>query len=350
MKKQDDEVHRKRFIFIISTIMIILSGLRHDYVGNDTIPYLYQFDESLRVDVRGISDMISAYINPNNESGKDPAMWILNKLIGEITTNHTIFLLVVSALFIIPLGYFLNRVSSSLLQLMFVYVLYTTLYYTFIPNSAIRQSLAIAVLLFGYLSLIEGKVKKFFILLIVASLFHKSVLLCSIIPLFVNNKSLRLYRMSIFLFLIMLVIYPYVGALLADGSDIYSKYGTNTFYGTRSKPFMILLFYIILFGLTYVKIKSFKYDLIHDREIQMMSVGSSFTLIFIPLLLLDSTLIRISAYFMLWMGLFVPLILKKYPPNIRCLIIYILVLMLLYRSFNAPEQYAFFWQQMEMPG
>lgn len=341
----------KNYVTFITILLIFISSLRHVYVGSDTVPYLIHFEEAQK-NTWGdfFSAFIEAYLNPSQDGGKDPAMWLLNKLIGSFSDSQFFFLFITSSLYLIPLGYFVYKFSTDITQICFSYVLFVTLYYPFMPNSAIRQSIATAIILLGILALADMKKQYlYFIFVFVASLFHKSALLLIFLPFLLKLNVSKFYKYTIVLFGMTLILYPILGAFMAEASDVYSKYGTNTFYATKSRPYMILLFYFVMYMICLLKINILHSKINDEIHIKLMAILSSLSLIFIPFVLLDSTLIRLSGYYVLGMCLFVPYCMKFYSPFMQKTIFFILMAVLLYRSYNAPELYAFFWQHMDIP-
>lgn len=344
--KRDSQ--RRTYVIIITLVMILMSGLRNAYVGSDTTAYLYQFDNSLSDSWNSIFSVFwDAYFNPNSSTGKDPAMWIVNKLIGLVSTDHVIFLLVTSALFLIPLGVFFYRNTKNSMEVAMSYLFFNTLYYTFIPNSAIRQSIALGFVLMAYMALPKRKLIVPIILVLVASLFHRSALLVFLFILsikVINPKDF--YKISLVLIPLMLLFYREIGFIMADTNDIYAKYGSGTMFSEGGRPIVIVLFIIGLYLMGLLRLGAFSEEETKNAQIAYPMIGAALTVIFVPLVRLDSTLIRVSSYFVVWLCLFIPIVLEKYSPVLRNILLLGIMGVLLYRSFVEPQQYAFFWQMM----
>lgn len=342
------DTSRRVYVIIITVVMILLSGLRNEYVGSDTIAYLYQFDNSLSDSWNSIFTVFwDAYFNPNASTGKDPAMWIVNKLIGLVSIDHVFFLMVTSALFLIPLGIFFYRNTKTPLEVAVSYIFFNTLYYTFIPNSAIRQSIALGFILMAYMAIPKRKLTVPILLVLVASLFHRSALLVFlfILPIKVINPK-DFYKISLVLIPLMLLFYREIGLLMADTNDIYAKYGSGLMFAQGGRPIVIVLFSIGLYLMGLLRIGAFNKRETKDPQIAYPMIGAALTVVFIPLVRLDSTLIRISSYFVVWLCLFIPIVLERYSPVLRKILLLGIIGVLLYRSYVEPQQYAFFWQMM----
>lgn len=99
---------------------------------------------------------------------------LLNKLITEITTNVTYFFLLCSMITFWGIGYFLYKESMILPISVF---LFFALGYYLPPLNVVRQYIAISFILIGYSCLMRNKQKKYFISVLIASLFHMSAIL-----------------------------------------------------------------------------------------------------------------------------------------------------------------------------
>ena len=340
--------HRRAYITIITVVMIIMSGLRNEYVGNDTIVYLKQFNNSFSESWSNIFSVFwDAYFNPNSSTGKDPAMWIVNKLIGLVSTDHIFFLLVTSALFLIPLGVFFYRNTKNPMEVAMSYLFFNTLYYTFIPNSAIRQSIALGFVLMAYMALPKRKLIVPILLVLIGSLFHRSALLVFLFILFIKVINPRdFYRISLVLIPLMLLFYREIGFIMADTNDIYANYGSGSMFSEGGRPIVIVLFYIGLYLMGLLRLGAFSKEETKNAQVGYPMIGAALTVIFVPLVRLDSTLIRVSSYFVVWLCLFIPIVLEKYSPVLRNILLLGIMGVLLYRSFVEPQQYAFFWQNL----
>lgn len=139
----------------MTSVLLLIAGLRNQAVGSDTYTYLMKFDDVKYYSwYQLIENIYFGFFNPAaSDIGKDPAMAISNKIIVMFTTNHTLYLLLTSAALLIPLGIFFYRNSTSLKQLLFSYSFFIALYFNYMPCSAIRQSIALGVLLIAYMAL-----------------------------------------------------------------------------------------------------------------------------------------------------------------------------------------------------
>lgn len=348
IQNNDSHESRKKYVIIMTIILIIIAGIRHEAVGNDTFAYLNSFNTITYISWESIyNNFIISFLDPTeSELGKDPGMLVLNKLLSYFISNQQLYLSIMAASIIIPLGMFLIKTCVSLKQLLFAYSFYITFYYSYLPCSAIRQSIATGIILIGYLALIRGNIKKFILLVILAALFHKSSLIVFIFLLaYLTKKPRLLYTCTLLSFTLVLIFYNYLGTLLSNSNEIYATYGNSYFSSGKSKPFLIIILYIIFYLIGLFKINTYKRQNT-NHIIEMAMIGTALTTTFIPLVRLDPTLIRITGYFVMWSFLFISESIFRYSRDLKKLILIICLLLFIYRSYFSSTEYAFFWQDM----
>lgn len=338
----------RNYITLITIILIVISGLRHEAVGNDTYAYLMHYDEIASASWHEVTaNFWDLYLSPSVD-GKDPGERVLIKFFTCILPNSRWFLFVVAFLLLIPLGVLVYRNSKTLETPCFFYVFYITLFYHYLPNSGIRQSLALSFLLVGYLLLQKDKVKWFLLFLFISTLIHKSCLIAiAMLFIYYIKHTKAMYYLGIVLFCLMLFVYRYVGAFLSMQSDVYAGYGMGTYYGEgTATPYMVILMILGLYLLGML-------GMAKDQNAygnRLLYGGSVLTLIFVVLVRLDPNLIRVTAYFGPWMGLMVPVVLKLWRPKEYKIYFILLLLIFITKAVISPDSYHFLWQEMELDG
>ena len=336
----------KHYIITITVLLIAVSGLRHEAVGNDTFSYIRLFDKICIEEWGQIVDGFwEAYINPSSDA-KDPGQFIIIKALSYISSDSRMFLFIVAAILLIPLGIFVYRNSESLETPCFFYVFYITMFYPYLPNSAVRQSLALAMLIIGFLALQKRKVLSFLLVLFMATFVHKSVIIAALIIPFYYIKNTRLcYKLCLLLFVFMLFYYQYVGVFLSMQSDIYEMYGTGEYYSyNHSVPYMVILMILGLYFLGWTGINK---DIAITNK-RLVYGGAAMTLVWVVMVRLDPSVIRLTAYFGPWMGLMVPDSLKLISKRNFKVVFMILLLVFVVRACITPDNYHFLWQDMEL--
>lgn len=337
----------KQYIYIITCLLIIVSGLRHEAVGNDTYAYMQTFDKMAIISWNDIwENFWQSYLYPGiNGNGKDPGQLVITKVLSLILPDSRFFLFVVAMMLLIPLGIFVYRNSESLETPCFFYVFYITMFYPYLPNSAVRQSWALAILLIGYLFLQKGKDKYFIISLLLATFIHKSIfIVVLILPFYYLRNTRLLYKSVLVLFIMMLFLYQYVGVYLSSQSEIYERYGTGEFYASRSAPYMVILMMLGLYFIGWLGIN--KDNKPYSRR--LIYGGAALTLVWVVMVRLDPSLIRITAYFGPWMGVMIPLSLRLWRKRDYKIFFILILLIFIVRALITPDNYHFLWQEMKL--
>lgn len=341
--QKNSKISVKKYIFIITAILILVSSLRHEAVGNDTYAYMLKFDScSLMSWTEITSDFWDLYFNPGEE-GKDPGELVIIKAFSYILPSSRWLLLVAAALLLIPLGILVYRNSETLETPCFFYVFYITMFYAYLPNSALRQTFALSILLFAYLLWQKGKTKYFVLLLLLASLVHKSIIIVVLLlPFYYLKRTKLLYRLGFVLFIFMLYAYQAVGVFLASQSDIYQMYASGAYL--QSAPYMVILMLLGLYIIGWLGVGRDP----NPYTQRLMYGGALMTLVWCVLVRLDPSLIRIIAYFGPWMGLMVPYCLRRWRPNDYRLFLFLIIFIFIFRAIITPDDYHFMWQEMQL--
>ncbi len=292
---------RKRFIIIASLVMILLSGLRHEGVGNDTLATMLKFEETVGYSWQEVlSDFWLKYTSPDKYVGKDPGESVFYKVLSLFTSDSRVFLFVVALIVLSSFGFFVYYNTNSLRTILFSYIYYITLTYNYIPNSSFRQSIAFALLTLAYMLLKDKKYFKLLMILLLASFFHKSVLIALVmLPLMFVKRANLVYWVSLVPFFIVFFYYQFVGAFFGGLSDIYDAYTSINYYSQHSQPIMVILMVLGLY--LYVGF-SFNKDIIEKKN-RLYIYGTALTLIFVPLVRFDPSALRLISYFAVLMGI-----------------------------------------------
>lgn len=129
---------------------------------------------------------------------------LLNKIIGLFTADYKIFIMVISIFPLIGPAYLIARYSKNAFISVFLYV---NLYLFYLDMNFVRQAIAMSIICFAYGFLVEKKFWRFLLLVVIASLFHFTVLY--MIPVFVvcllkvNTRTLLLYLFGLLFYYIL---------------------------------------------------------------------------------------------------------------------------------------------------
>ncbi|MGP5157713.1 EpsG family protein [Pseudoalteromonas prydzensis] len=147
-------------LFISFVILFILFAFRGVSVGTDTANYLIFFNNIL------------------NDAGwvrftMEPGWVFLNDFVVYLGGNFNDLLVLVGFLIFIPLFYLAKKYSYNP---MLTIALYYLLYFNFLTWNITRQSVALIIILFGFVLLLKNKKVLFVASTILASTFHLSAL------------------------------------------------------------------------------------------------------------------------------------------------------------------------------
>ena len=345
-KDKSVDAANKNYVLLMTILLIVVSGLRHEGVGNDTYAYKMMFEQiGLERWSNLLNNFWTNYIHPTDNGVKDPGYRLFSKFIYEFVPEYRFLLFVVASLLLVPLGIFVYRNSRRLETTLFFYIFYITLFYHYLPNSAVRQSLTFGIVLMGYLFLIKRKILIFIAFVILGSLMHQSSLLVLIlIPAVYISKPEYIYKFSILLFFLFLISPEWLSFFFMDKNEIYDSFLSGSYYvGTQGKPVMVLLLFFCLYILGWMGIN--KQVRSNDHHFRLFCVGSAFVMVFLPLIWVSPALLRIISYFGPFMGIFVGDALCVLGRG-RYLRICIIAIFLIHSQ--ASNHYKFMWEEMQL--
>ena len=330
---------RKNSIIAITLFLIFFSAFRNESVGPDTYRYIEHYVEIRKTNWgQLLSIFFDSYINPSNQV-KDPLYSVIVKFFSGIFDNYRFFFFFYAAFLLGAIGKFVYKFTNSIKAVCFFYLFYCTFYYGYVPNCTIRQSIALGIIMIGYTLLVsENKIRKFIMLVILASFIHKSSLIVLLLLLISRVKSVKtIYILSLLLYPLMFVLNSYLGTFLTFLGDVYSDYLTTEFESTE-KPFMVIviMFCFYLYGL---------YVLLNDSDYiknRIYYYGIIFTNMLVPFSINNPTILRICSFF----GPLMALIIGNSFGKVRYgkLVYYILVAVFLTKALMSVDEYKFMWE------
>ena len=164
----------KLFFFLLLCTLALPVGLRTSY--NDTWAYIKSFSNFEPVGVLVKSNAFHILRNP--------AFILYCSLLRSVTSNYHIFLLIPAFFVQYSFVRFIRRYSPSFTVGVGIYILLGTYVFSF---AAIKQTIAMAVLLFAIPELLEKNYAKFYMLVFIAVLFHTYAIAFLVLPLFVSR-------------------------------------------------------------------------------------------------------------------------------------------------------------------
>lgn len=162
------KIKNRNYTIFACILLIALFALRHPSMGNDLgYGYFYGYLGQFKY----ISEKSWISVFTEQFLQYERAYILLNKLIGIFTVDNQIFLLVITAIALIPIFYYIYKNSDD--------VVLSTIIFMGIPVfemyfSGLRQVIAIGIVALSIKYIESKKLSKFILIIFIASLFHSS--------------------------------------------------------------------------------------------------------------------------------------------------------------------------------
>lgn len=153
------------FLLVVTVAMAAMASLRAESVGIDYEPYVEYFRLVSQKD-------LSWLFSTDNGYYREVLYGLLNWLVSRLTDNAAVFMGVMSSLIIVLRAVAVRRISSSAWASMFIYASFGFFGYAL---CTLRQELAISIVMFAVPYLQRKRPIPYFLLVLAAGLFHKSL-------------------------------------------------------------------------------------------------------------------------------------------------------------------------------
>ena len=278
----------RRTLTVFFVLLYLLLALRHNTVGNDYAVYLYYFDAISNMEWGSLFslDIEMGYV-------------LLNKVVSVFTDNFQWFLAIVSAIIVLPIWHVYRKHSEDAPMTILLFVNSATFVMFF---SGIRQSIAIAIGCLAFEFARNKKWIKFLIAVVIAIFFHRSAfILLALYPL----CHYRLRKKSLYYLLpayvVLIIFNRQIFSVLFTLSGMYSEHEMSSTGAYTS---------LILFALFAV------YSIVIPDENKLDKTGRMFRNILLFSLAIQmfapvhNTVMRLNYYFIIFMPLLIPKIIK----------------------------------------
>lgn len=186
---------QKKISILLVFSLVLVAGLRSQFVGVDTVAYKELFEKGLR------------YLTLEEAIQKFEPIWILlNYTLYEANLGFQSLVVIASMLTVIPI-YIVCKKRSYHPSLSIL--LYAMLFYYFLSFSLTRQFIAISFVLISFYYMVEKKNKVALLLFIVACLFHYSVI--ALLPLIYLSKKITFNKKYVFIVLTSTFLLGFIG-------------------------------------------------------------------------------------------------------------------------------------------
>ncbi|MBO1926320.1 EpsG family protein [Thiomicrorhabdus sp. 6S2-11] len=315
---------------------ILISGLRHESVGDDTSVYM---DGYIQVNDYSWSELWLKFvaISVGVIGGKDPGYPIFEKFTQTFIFDYTAYLLIVATMFTGLMTRWIYKYSSDVFL---SFLIYSILFFAFFSITGIRQTIATALVVFiGYELIIKRKLLWFLLVVLVAATIHKSALVFVVFYFLFNMNLKRAYL------IFFLALWPILFIFREPISSFFKalagleEYGV--YEGAATYTFTLLMF---LIGVATI----WKYKYIVENNVLSNTFINAYVLamFFLPLTFVNPSAMRVVQYFSIFLLLLIPEIVRGFHGREKALVYIVLTALLVVMFFKggAGGEYYFFWQ------
>lgn len=301
------------FIYIVILILILVSGLRYN-VGTDYWTYSNMY--TINIPNMKINDIIKS---------NDIGFTILCKILYEFSENPQFMFLIVSVITIIPIVFMIKNYSYSFELSLYLYI--TTFAY-FSSFNILRQWIAASIISYGFKYLLERNLKKYSMIILIASIFHATSIIMFPIY-FIADKNPRSLINLVLLIVSLLGVLFYRKFL-----DVAFNVLKNTQYSNYYSEFMnvgqgvnILRILVYIVPIFWVIIKYKNINVYEDKKIDIIINLSFIGMLFMILGIRHKYIARMTALFDIYYVLLIPYILRTGNKKSNKLIYYTIIVM-----------------------
>lgn len=325
--------HKKRIFIGLTTVSwILISGLRGLTVGDDTIVYRDRFLRTANTSWRSLfKNYYFVYVN---DEGKDPGYSVFEKVVQIFTGNYQVYLVVIAVIFFTVMAWWIYKYSA---EPCLSYLIFSSFLFAFYALTGLRQTLATVLVVFIGTKLIEErKFWRFLLVVAVAFTVHKSAI-CFLPFYFLSRLPVNKWTVSVVAIMTPVVfrfneeVFRVLGFLVGYEYDELENRGAYGF------TFMYLAVTVVMV----IFLKHFR----NICENYKMYYNALFLgLLFLPLVFVNPTAMRVVQYYSLFLMLSIPQLLKCFDKKLRSVVYVIIVTALLLATNVYQYTYYFFWQ------
>ncbi len=239
---------KKQFVFVVFGIMTLISALRASTIGID-LDLHYAKNYELISSVNWSDIPVFATLKQY-----EVGYCYFTKLLTYISTDVQFYIIFTSVVIYGVHGYFFYKKSEDIILSSSLFMFFC-LFYMYM--NIVRQAIAVSILLMAYLIFSESKKKVhnyvvFVLLVILASGFHSSAILCLVYLLFDKLKFTKIHMLlgivvTALIYVGYSSVYKFVLSILG-GNDKYSSYLDSEKYGVGHMNSQSIYYVIITLG------------------------------------------------------------------------------------------------------
>jgi transmembrane protein EpsG len=283
-------------IFLSASILILFASFRSFNVGTDTQNYITNF-ENLKYIAKSINDV---------QTSLEYGYLALERLAYYFSQEYWILLFFIALVSVGFSLYVIKKMSTNIRLSVFLYI--SLGFYLFLFNGA-RQSIAAAIFGVSYYYLVKRKLIFFVLWVIIASLFHKTVLIMLPFYFILNNNFTikKMFYFSILSFIALTFLSKFILIFDDSTTNRYSAYEGRDAQG----GLLLTVFFVILSIILINFKKNIKLENINNYNIFLNTcVFSSIIYLVVSVSGSDVNFTRMSLYFSFGYLLIWPLIFR----------------------------------------
>lgn len=327
MKKKKD-VARLLLISLFCVIAVFQSGLRdlkNLPAGNDTPVYQYKYNQLIDTSWESLFKEFSLY--NSDYSGRDSGYYVFMKLSQNMSDDFVFFMFLTATLFIVPFAMLVSKYVKSYLGITLVFMIYFAIF-TNIVNSFMRQAVSLGITLFAIRFIISHNWKYYYGLMLLAFSIHSSAIAAFpfyFIP-WLSRSGKWLGLSLVAAPVLILFLQPLMNYFLSG--SVYDNYLADEIVNPVN--YMALIVAISLLALVFYK----KLRQLKDGEILICSAIG--TMLFLPVVFMGNTMLRLSYYYVLVLILILPNVLEflKVPKVMKTSSFLLLISFFVYMLFK----------------
>lgn len=297
-------------LYIISIILIIFSGLRGNFTS-DYKNYIFLFNFYKKFNLKEIFE---------RKFGQEIGYVLLNWLIQKFT-NKPISIILLTSIIVITL--YIREIKKESANVWLSIFLFVTIGQYYISFNLIRQIMAAGIIFSGSYFLYERSFLRYCIIIVIASLIHKTSLIM-ILFYFILNYKFNLKKLCILLIFTILLKEKIHFFLAIIQKYLYSHYVAEAYgmTGISYKNFL-LPFGILLFIFFNINLKNYR----DDKNLNIWINAAIFYAFFSFLGLEIQMLERFSNYFAPYILLVIPKIIQdKKNKQVRAVLYFFIII------------------------
>lgn len=335
-----EKLNKNRFykVFWLGMLLFLFAALRDTTVGIDIPGYADNYQALVRYDFKEILTL---------KEGRDPIFSIFCKLLTYISPSPNFMLAVVGAIVAFSFSYYVYHQKSDVLL---AYIFFVTFRLYAFTLTGLRQAIALSICWIAFVMMQKGKNVGFFLLTILASLFHASAIVFVI--------SWLLYKfgkpMSIFcgcfivtavdLFTNHAVISVFSRLMTENRFENYLDIGEEAKYSGGGTFYLYMMFFVLII---FVMCMRHKGEIIKETD-KLFNVVCAAMMLYVMCQSMP-VFFRISYYFILPFYTLIPISIDKVFKKREALLTRIVIVFMLSAQYvilspgAGINNYQFFW-------